>query len=796
MKISQLVLIFAIIGYCISEDDECSTGFDSKLAEICSGINSETCQYVSPLLCIKKNPCSGEGACSGKTHPIPTIYKCAGSDGQCQETKKECSDFVSEQDSCPALFSGDESKKRCVLNPDNTCSPHFNRCEDFTGATETTCPNNIPSDILKECVWNDGTCQTVYKKCTDSSMIYPNANQENCYKLTISEEGKTANKKKCVYSNTEYKCYEEYEKCEDYEEEVEDTCTRIQLLKTGTSDYEQLKKCILEEGETEKICKTATYCEDFDKIADGSKSPEMCISLKSKNAPNKRCVYDYNDNSCKDEFKSCSLGEESESTCSSIILLDNLNKKCVWKNNNCIESYKGCSGQNLFFCNDITLEDHNKRCIKNSYNECEETYVSCDAYKGKDKEICESIILESGKKCYLARDSKCILPCTEANSLEECKIAKPIDDKKECVYYGGTCIEQYKKCEDYTGNNLQTCESIALYNGKKCVLDSTGCKSYNKICTEAVDEDECKLMTNSGVSSSDRYCDYDSTSGCFENYKYCSDYRGTDNNFCVNKIKPFDESGLNVDITSSCEYDSVVGCKRKINCSNAGKNSTLCNIISTKLAESTKNKKYCSFINGNCEENYQTCGSYDEEEYEAFQSEKCESIKPKNYLTHGCEVGTEDGKPICKDKEKTPKECSNFNGRYSEAHFQSLCINIKPYCLYSTGSCTKKSCNDYISSDADEIRCKLIPVSDSNKICSLKAGGSACEIIDKKKEEEENDSTESSAGSSNEANEPSQEAKPDEEKQTPSENNPQQGNSSGSNVKGIGFIVILLCLLI
>ena len=53
----------------------------------------------------------------------------------------------------------------------------------------------------------------------------------------------------------------------------------------------------------------------------------------------------------------------------------------------------------------------------------------------------------------------------------------------------------------------------------------------------------------------------DSTETCFENYKFCSDYRGDGPNIC-RQIKPYNKEGTEIDITSKCEYESNVGCQR------------------------------------------------------------------------------------------------------------------------------------------------------------------------------------------------------------------------------------------
>ena len=153
MKTFQVILVFALIGYCFSDIDDCSTEFETKLRTLCTSIDSSTCIYPSHDICYSKNACSeGTEAFTSRTHPKHYIYKCVeDSDGQCVEKKKECSDYdTTTGDSCVNLDPGDASKKICAvpLGSDTSvtvqCKSHFNLCEDFADADESTCPLNIP----------------------------------------------------------------------------------------------------------------------------------------------------------------------------------------------------------------------------------------------------------------------------------------------------------------------------------------------------------------------------------------------------------------------------------------------------------------------------------------------------------------------------------------------------------------------------------------------------------------------------------------------------------------------------
>ena len=328
--------------------------------------------------------------------------------------------------------------------------------------------------------------------------------------------------------------------------------------------------------------------------------------------------------------------------------------------------------------------------------------------------------------------------CSEAFNEEDCLYyAKPEDSRKICVYSGNQCREVYKNCEDYLQTDTTTsCPSLTLYNGNQCYLESNSntntnrCRSRKKTCGIATNEDECKIIAESGVSDPDkRVCDYVYYRGayrCMENYKYCSDYRGTDSDICTN-IKPYDESGKNIDITSKCQYTYPNGCERvskECTDSDVADNPILCSLISHKIQDN--NLMYCAFINGNCEKYFKTCESYVSMPLSTLT---CSSNIPQNYLTTGiCGL---DGDGNCAT---IKKECELFNVN----DYKYLCENM-PNCTYSGGVCfktsTPESCEDVtflIASDENEEVCKNLETESPNTICSLNDEKSGCvEILNK-----------------------------------------------------------------
>ena len=844
MKISQVVLIASLIVNSFTAPDECSIWFENKLKEICTSIDNTKCRINNNFdKCIETTTCTG-GTSSDCQNRIPENFhtkKCVYNyeNNLCEEKDKECEDFdINIGDKCSDLYPGADIGKRCEesyvnLSGDDpkTCRAHFDVC-NFDGANSVTCPQNIPSDKKKQCVWNYNSeiCETKTRNCYDYDLGF---DKELCESAEPTEDGKTLGKK-CAFVQSMH-CREVYEKCEDYKGSNEIYCANIIPIKEDKSDYDDMKKCVYDETKTQNKCYTVDkLCSDYEnKPTTGA---ERCISLKSEDPTNKRCVFDYGTGECKDEYKTCSLynsktGEKTQEECQNIIPVE-ISKKCAWNDNTnqCEEVDKNCddylSGFPEDYCNKIILKDEKRRCRK-IYSQCIEDYKNCGDYSGKDKGICESIIPEAVySKCILEKDSKCVeipFKCTEASTQEICENhAKPEDKQKTCIWDGAMCSENYKACEDYKGNNKGTCEQIRPFNGKFCLLDSTGCKYYNKICSDVTTEEECRKIAKTGVSDPDKFvCDYDPSQSpsCFENYKYCSDYRGTYNRICT-KIKPYDETGERVDVAYKCELAST-GCQRKLHdCEYADIDYKVCSIISKKLEE-INNKKHCTMFNGFCKMDYKTCDSYDEEEYTTFDGDVCIGIQPKNYLTHNCQISTEGDR--CEEKPNSLTSCNEFDNIMTDFEFQYLCTSYRPDCIYDAGRCIKKSCSEYTfyySDDRNGMICKEITPSNPNKKCVLSQDKTKCEEIDIINKETPNPPVENTQESTTEkANSPtppppSESSKPSTSSSTPessssspspssasssssssSQNNPSQGNSNDSIIKGIQLAIILLCLL-
>lgn len=763
MKPSQLILIFAIFGYCFTDDpDICSTEFEEKLKTECSAIDT-TCSLTSfTKRCIsyKNDDCSkGDGNEDTCRRTFPSQFplkKCVydSANEKCKLEDTVCTDFdngvngvfFNNNKNYCAQLKANNDRSSCRFSDDGKCESHSNYCADLS-SSQTDCIKNILSNTSRCFYDTDNTCKEEPRKC-DREISY--ITEDQCHGLKATDD----EKQKCVYSNG--KCKEEYIKCQDIPSPSFTRCRgKFPLIQKGNYyEYDYSYYCYHFTSESE-CTQRYTYCTDYD-------GDDATICTKKIHAyTNRTCLFDPNrsTNKCYSLYKTCQLYNDN------------------------------VSSKTRADCENIVLEDTNKKCIYiRETDKCIEVdnYTSCEEYNGTDRYVCESIKSPTThSNCVLDADLTCkerTFPCTEAYNKEDCLFyAKPVDNTKRCAFYDNACHEIYQRCEDYTGNDADECEDLKLYNGKKCVFESDRCRSKDKICEEALNGDECKLISKTGVSDPNKkVCDYigfsiTPTGGsptteyrCIENFKYCSDYRGKDQITCEN-IKPYDETGNYVDETSKCELNDDIDndssstdlCQRVSKQCSEAQNAVQCANISLKIKDN--HKKYCVYINDICVGSYKSC------EYVPYytESDTCIDTIPENYLSSYCVA-----EPYSLDRYEctTKKTCDNFD----ENHYANLCREIHTNCSYSfvDKTCTMKNiyyCSDkkfYTASDENEEVCKSLEVTSPNYVCKLKADKSACEEILK-----------------------------DEYYNTYINSNQQKSSSSAGFIeKGIHLIMALLCL--
>jgi len=762
-NLQLLLLIFALIGYCFTDDtDKCTTGFEQALKDKCEDIN-ETCSYqpTYPEICISKiyNDCSnGDGdlnICTKIFHNDFPEKKCYyTSSNECDPQETVCSDFdniiirdirLEEREFCSKFKSGN-TQKICLLDNGLSCSAYYINCNGLSNAECTS--NDLIQNYAQECYWegdpSTGSCQSRQRIC-DPTLL--NVKEDECDRLLPSRL--TTENRKCIYSSNQCKAETS---CENLVGSLNDEiCLKnppIIQKGSGTGyEFDYKHKCKFVAGSpsstppTQDKCILDTElrtCEEYE----GS-DPSICIGLKAKDTTNKRCVF--KNRRCKEEYSTCEKYSENtlrktKTECEGLKLLEE-NDKCIFN----IEEDK---------------------CVTST------NYTTCEEYEGLSQVICESIKPSAHSRCILDKDSKCkerAFLCSEVFDSENCLYyATASLSNKRCAYdinyrnngHDNICYEEYLRCEDYLGDDSDACENIKLYDGKKCKFDSKSnrCRTYNKTCSEAYSKEECKLIAKSGVSNPDkkvclwlneRFRESGSGSGsvsytykytCKETYKYCSDYREGNDYFCENYINPFIETEDKIEITSKCVKIGSRCYKVPKECKDAGTNPFLCSLISPKIKDN--NKMYCAFIGGSCTLQFKKCEYWENLATSTYfpALPDCENTIPENYLDKPCVYKNINGENKCLTKDvcnvySTAVNNPTIAGTPDITDIENLCKSVSHDCEYSSAGCTTKkeySCQDikfYKDTEENEEICKNITASEPYKICSLKDDRSGCEEL-------------------------------------------------------------------
>lgn len=405
----------------------------------------------------------------------------------------------------------------------------------------------------------------------DNCSAFENKKNIYCQMLDAGDDNKI-----CSMINDE--CISTYRNCEDYKgDKIEkDICESIIPENYITN------KCVFSEN---KCITEQRVCLDF-KI--GVESNTNCNLLKS-NDDNKRCLF--NNGKCEEQYKHCEdYKENNKDECESIMPYDDKMgetdkyNKCVLEGGKCITKKRLCEdsitiyGIDPFFCEGLQASDESKRCALVNYK-CIEQYKQCKDYNGNNKEICESIepydeeressdtlnkcVLEEGK-CIQKEKNSCsdYKPGGSEVSCIEIHLQDPV---KACVFSKNECIETYKICEDYNGNNKEICESIIPTYQKddrnyiryklKCVYENQQCKTKTKSCSEYIFDNTIGAKMNIEtcydleINDKNKIC-FLYNDGCIESYSKCEDYnQNVEKDICENIIPENYE-------TNKCVYDS------------------------------------------------------------------------------------------------------------------------------------------------------------------------------------------------------------------------------------------------
>ena len=238
----------------------------------------------------------------------------------------------------------------------------YKECSDYKENNEVICNSIIPIDKTKKCSFIGGKCQSIVKEKECSDM---KDSEYECFHYELGKENM-----KCSFVNN--KCVEQPIDCSNYKGNNKDECESIVISSYGGSiiDY----KCSF----TDKGCEQVPIsCSDY-KPGQSIHCEEIKPSLTT------HCIYI--DGICKEFFDSCSDSGNNKKQCESNYPQAYFYKKCIFKDesNSCDEQSINCSDyesiKNILECHSIGLDDPQKKCILRN-NICVEEYNDCSYYK-------------------------------------------------------------------------------------------------------------------------------------------------------------------------------------------------------------------------------------------------------------------------------------------------------------------------------------------------------------------------------------------------------------------------------
>ena len=501
-------------------------------------------------------------------------------------------------------------------------------------------------------------------------------------------------------------CFREYYK--------QVSCSNIQL-------EEPEKKCAYFEGECKEI-----QCED----------PNQSGCENNIHYPS-NCFVNTDDNDDDNYYYCEGYDGNDKNTCENI-KPDNPTTECIFdeseeNGNKCITKTKvskTCEISNTYYCSDTILENNKKHCFMDGEG-CKEFYKKCSDITDADE--CNSNIPEDSNEftcnykngvCTNEPINKCIKYLKDTN----CNNIVLTDPKKNCKYLYEGCIETYKKCELYDGNNQQECESIAPddFITTKCVFKEGQCKSQRRISCEndyvlrglGWYDDIC---TNIQPADGDKYCLFKSNM-CFEHFKECGLYKGNNASIC-NKIIPQDHE--------PCEFKNGQ-CVKKTSFKCSDYETYLDFTLHESIRDScegiriSNNMKRCIYkvSDNSCTETYMHCYDFDS----GANKDICEQA-PTLIFWKKCVL--ESGTDKCTMKDKYCKEI-NLD-------------SIKDTCQKALNSPYRERCDPFIGDDecviaekqcaqTDSIieeTCNTAKISSDNYKCVVSEDKKSCIEVDK-----------------------------------------------------------------
>ena len=432
---------------------------------------------------------------------------------------------------------------------------------------------------------------------------------------------------------------------------------------------------------------------------------EYCGNLKNDDPNLPSCYYD--GANCI-AYKKCSdYTGNSQTDCEAIDLPDK-RFKCLYENNQCVQKNRTCSEYSSSLgisCEYLSSGVANSRCVTSGSGNCEIHYNDCADEKDQTK-CPNNLPLDSSYKCVYNNGCKSEKKkCSEyPTSGAECwdLEATEKENGKSCILdSAGSCIEDYKYCEDYKASEIveATCKAIKPYlkdkneidYSHKCVKSGNACVTVQKECADETSSLYCSYI--SFENNPKKICVEDSST-CKEKYLTCEAYTSNNEDICE-AITPTDEEGK-IDLSIKCVIESNKCVSKKRICKK-DYDSTYIDSLSysardgyCRLLTPSNNTNRCVYDLNACREVPRSC-----EYYSSSSRIGCEEIVIYD------EKGERDYSHKCETKENTCQkillECSD--GTYSTCNHIHLSDSKK--CYYYKSKCIEipKSCEAYEGND-------------------------------------------------------------------------------------------------
>ena len=650
-----------------------------------------------------------------------------------------------------------ETGEKCYLTG-SKCQVHKDDCTKID--SEEECNSNILFNELKyKCFWDETSCTRVDRKCADYS---PNLD------VACKDLKTTDNTKICVLDGETETCSEKLKSAYGCSSTDSEASCKAQIPIDENNKIEPLKKCVL----TGTTCSSELkYCEDHTEIDD-------CVSLLTSDNTKKRCFLEQIDDNykCNEKYIKCEgyiydeTKADNQEKCESITpfiiesnnLIEDQHSKCVWESNKCTTVKKTCediilvTGETLNddrvdICKTHAPSDALTQCyIKGTL--CKTQYKTCKDYNDnvpvdkKKSEDCLDIVEDSSHKCVFTEETKkCenkLKECDkDGTSAATCDLIN-LNDTHKCAYVGSECIEQYKNCNLYNGNDIVKCETIIPpEKNMRCILkDDSQCVSVPRECGEytgkGINEYEC---INNYKPLDENYKCVFSNGACTKTLKIENEYCYLGDKDTCELIKPKKNKDDNYSI--KCSYDEDNGkCIRIEKPCSDGKSAKECSLIIPK-----NSKKMCIYkkkdaSNSECIEDYKTCEDFnndeDDKETEATNLEaKCKGIISIDGKQ--CKYTPPTGTTTRGTCSGEAKSCSGFKSD----EFENACINIPlnditKKCVYESGDCKleTKFCSELVFSGNEsgiEEKCNKAKLLDENNVCISSSDKKSCIEVDK-----------------------------------------------------------------